>query len=232
MKPFFVIPAGLVVAAAGWAACGSDKPTTVGVHCGDITVPGILASPPGLQLTIRNAAGQAEAAGASVSVLNVDKTPIGTYGPDSLTLTVYDIGAGTYSVRISKPFYRDTTIANLVVHQGECAEVVQTTKASVVLELAPGAPQVRSVAIYGAMFLATPGIQTRMVALVDADASFSHAVTWRVSDTTMARVDQTGLVTSKCSTRGGTDTLTAISVADPSVVGRATFGVGAQASCP
>jgi hypothetical protein len=70
------------------------------------------------------------AAGASVRVLNVDNTPITSDGVDSLTLTAYDIRAGTYSVVISKPFYRDTTIANLVVHQGECAEVVQTTKAT------------------------------------------------------------------------------------------------------
>jgi len=82
------------------------------------------------------------------------------------------------------------------------------------------------------IFLGTPGSETRMVATVDANPGLSRDVTWRLTDTTMARIDQTGLVTSKCSTRGGADTVTATSVADPSVSGRTTFGVGPQASCP
>jgi hypothetical protein len=47
----------------------------------------------------------------------------------------------------------------------------------------------------------------------------------------MARVDQGGLVTAKCSTHGGADTVIATSIADSAFSGRASFGVGAQASC-
>jgi hypothetical protein len=227
---YVVSLSGLGLAAIVWIACGGDRSPTIGMHCDDITVPGVIVNPAGIELAIRNQFGQAEAAGAVVKVLDADRTPVGSYRADSLTLTVFIIRAGTYSVEISKQFYRDTTISRIVVLSGPCT--VQTTKTAVVLQFAAGAPPVRGVAVFGTMFLASPGSQARMVATVDADPGVSRDVTWRLTDTTMARIDPTGLVTSKCSIRGGTDTVTATSVADPSVTGRATFGVGTQASCP
>jgi hypothetical protein len=214
-----------------WMGCGGDKSITIGM-CDMQGPPGIRVGPPGIELSIRNQFGQAEATGVVVKVLDAKRTPGGWLQTDSLTLTVNDILAGTYTVELSKPFYRDTTISSLVVLEGPCPGWVQTTNKTVVLQLAAGAPPVRSVAVYGTDFLATPGSQARLVAAVDADPGLSRDVTWRLADTTMARIDQTGLVTSKCSTRGGVDSVTATSVADPGVTGRATFGVGPQASCP
>src|SRR5262249_29252565 len=149
---------------------------------------------------------------------------------DSLTGQV-NVGAGTYALRLSKTFYRDTSIANIVVLPGECPGVVQTTKVPVVLQTVAGAPPVRSVAVFSTTFLPNAGSQAHLVAIGDADSTLSRAVTWRLNDTTLARIDQSGVVTAKCSVRGGLDTVTATSVADPSVRGSTTFGVGANASC-
>lgn len=210
------------------SACDSDRPAP-GVRCGDLTVPGSIVQLPGIQLSVRTPQGLPAANGTSVSATSVGTTAIGVV-VDSLLSEVF-VGPGTYSARITRPFYKDTTVSNIVVLAGDCTPA-QTTKLAVVLSLAAGAPPVRSVSVFGQTFLATPGSQARMVALVDADAGVSHTVTWRLTDTTMARVDASGLVTSRCSTRGGTDTVTATSVADPTVTGRSTFGIGASASCP
>lgn len=219
----------VVTLAAAAFGCGRDQPDTVGARCGDITVPGVLVMPPGIQVALRNAQGQPAALGASLTAVNASQAPTPGYIADSLTLDV-NVLAGTYSVRITKPAYRDTTIANVVVLLSDC-NFVQTTKLAVTLQSAGGATSVRSVGVAGATFLATPGSQAQLVAIVDADSGLSHAVTWRLSDTTMATVDRSGLVTAKCSTSGGAETVTATSVANDAVSASATFGVGATESC-
>ena len=227
MGRYFVI---LAACAAAAAACGRDEVQPGGVRCGDITIPGVVVNVPGIQLAIRNRQGLAVAVGTTVTALTTSQQPTTGFVEDSLISSVF-VGPGTYSARVTKPFYRDTTLSNVVVVPGVCTPA-QITKLPVVLTLAPGAPPVRSVAVFSTTFLATPGTQAHLVALVDADSGLSRAATWRVSDTTMARIDQAGVVTSKCSTRGGTDTVIATSVADPTLSGRTTFGVGATASCP
>jgi hypothetical protein len=218
----------VAVAAAGAAAC--DHTPAVGFQCADVTVPGTVVQQPGIQSTLRNRDGLAVASGVSVTAVNGNATSVSGFIEDSLTAVVF-VGIGTYTLRISKPFYRDTMVSNVVVLAGAC-NGVQPVKLSLVLGLAPNAPRVRSVAVFGTTFLATPGAQTKMVAIVDADAGMSRAVNWRLSDTTLARIDPTGLVAAKCSTRGGTDTVTAVSAADATVSGKTTFGVGVSASCP
>ncbi|MGH7616357.1 MAG: Ig-like domain-containing protein, partial [Gemmatimonadaceae bacterium] len=188
-------------------ACARDTHGGVGIRCGDITVPGTVVSPAGIQLTLRNRFGAPVAAGASIVALNGNGAAISSFSSDSLTATIYGTAVGTYTAQISKPFYRDTTLANVAVLPGECPGIVQTTKQAVVLTISAGAPPVRSVAVFGTTFLATGGSQAHLVALVDADSGVSRAVTWRVSDTTMAKIDQSGLLTAKCSLRGGADTV-------------------------
>ncbi len=222
-----VIALAAIGAAGVVLACSRDQP--VGVRCGDITVPGTVVMPVGIQVTLRTAQGQAAAIGASVTVTNSSVSPASGFVSDSLTQSVY-VPAGTYRVEIAKPAYRDTTIPNVVVLPSAC-NTVQTTKLSVVLQPLSGAPSVRSVGVAGAEFLATPGSQTKLVALVDADAAVSHAVVWRLSDTTMATVDKSGRVTAKCSVHGGTERATATSVANGAVSGSVVFGIGASGSC-
>jgi Bacterial Ig-like domain (group 2) len=218
----------VVGAAAAVFACGRDQ-GPVGVRCGDVTVPGVLVMPPGIQVALRNAQGQPAALGASMTALNASQAPTPGYVADSLTLDA-NVPAGTYSVRLAKPAYRDTTIANVVVLTGDCG-LVQPTKLAVTLQPLGGATSVRSVGVAGTTFLATPGSQVQLVAIVDADPGLSHAVTWRVNDTTMATVDRSGLVTAKCSMSGGTVAVTATSVGNGDVSASATFGVGAAESC-
>jgi hypothetical protein len=225
-RVFVVATVGIVAVIAAVVGCGNSR--DVGLKCADITVPGIAISVPGIQLAIRNRTGQAIALGTDVSASGTSTFTFPGF-PDSLESSIYAF-AGTYTVRVSKHFYRDTTLSNIVVVAGDCGKV-QTTKAAVVLQTVPGAPPVRSITVFGTQFLPMPGNQARAVAIVDADSGVSTAVTFRLSDTTMARVDPSGLVTAKCSVRGGVDTLTVTSVADPTLHGLALFGIGVSASC-
>jgi hypothetical protein len=145
---------------------------------------------------------------------------------------VYAGDTATYAVTVTKPFYRDTTVPKVVVIARDLCGSVMTTNLPVTLELVPGAPAVRSLAVLGADFLSAPGAQLHLSAFIDADPGVSTAATWRMSDTTLARIDTSGVVTSKCSLHGGVDTVTAVSAADPTVRGTAWFGIGAMASCP
>jgi hypothetical protein len=210
------------------AGCGNDGVSDGGCH--DLMVsPGTVVLQPGVQIAIRNSQGQSIAQSAHVYALNGGPPPAVSRLADSLSLDVY-VSSGTYSLGLSAPFYRDTTLANVRVLSGDCG-TIQTTRLNLVLQTVADAPPVRSVALFGADFLTAAGSQARMVAIVDADAGVSHALAWRVSDTTMATIDQAGLVTSKCSIHGGVDTVTATSIVDPNVSGRTVVGIGASGSC-
>src|SRR6185503_9143892 len=211
MKSFVGVTIGVAVFAVALAACSNDN-SQPGVGCGGFIVPGTVVLRPGVELTIRNAQGQAAASGDSAFVVRGSASNQGGQVRDSLTLDLYT-GTGTFDILLRRPFYRDTTLRNVVVQAGDCGTVL-TTSLAVTLQPVAGAPPVRSVAVFGADFLPNAGAQARLVAVVDADAGVSHAVTWRSNDTTLARIDQTGLVTAQCTTRGGTDSVTAKSVVD------------------
>jgi hypothetical protein len=223
-----IIVGGLVaITAALLAACGGGADTS----CVNVFVPGTIVGVPSINVSLTNTFGTGVAFGTTVTA---------TTGTDSLpgraidTLHI-DLGtnrSGTFTVHISRPFYRDTSIANVQVVPGrDCGSVV-TTHLPVTLPLAPGAPAVRAVDVIGTQFLGTPGSSVRLTAHFDADPTASRAVLWRVSDTTLASVDSTGLVTAKCTTHGGTDTVTAISRTDTLRRGSALVGIGMAASCP
>ena len=209
-------------------ACGGDKQTPAGT-CGTLTAPGVVIAPAGIEAVLRTNQGQPAAVGASMTAIGSTGTPLAGYVVDSLTMDA-NVGAGTYSVRIAKPGYRDTTLANVVVQLGQCNHV-QTTKLSIALQPLTGAASVRSVGVAGAEFLATPGSRVKLVVFVDADSGISRAVAWRLSDTTMATVDQSGVVTAKCSAHGGSERATATSVSNGAVSGSVSFGIGASGSC-
>jgi hypothetical protein len=86
--------------------------------------------------------------------------------------------------------------------------------------------------VFGADFLYAPGVQRQLSARFDADANVATTVNWRLSDTTIARIDVTGLVTAKCSLAGGTDTVTATATVDTTMKAKAVFSVAKVAACP
>jgi len=229
MRQRAVVAVLMAISATGAVfACGGDKRDPAGT-CGTLTAPGIVISSPGIQVELRTNQGQPAASGASITATSANGAVLTGFAVDSLTL-IEDVPAGTYGVRITKPAYRDTTIANVVVLPGQCNHPL-TTKLTVAIQSLSGAASVRSVGVAGAEFLATPGSRTRLTAFVDADAGISRAVTWQLSDTTMATVDESGVVTARCSAHGGSERATATSVANGAVSGSVSFGIGASGSC-
>src|SRR4051812_11968398 len=219
----------LTIGAAGaLAACNTDDQVAT-VDC-RVTVPGVIISSPGIDLQIRDPYGRAQAIGTTAVVHRSDQTLVQSNVSDTLNiLTAYNV-TGTFDVTLSRPYYRDATVGQISVTPSGC--VVNTIKVPVVLQLAPGAPKLRGLIVVGADFLTQAGAQVHLVPHFDADPDVSNAVTWTVSDATLASVDANGIVTAKCSKPGGTVNVTAASVADPTMKATVSMGVGPSATCP
>ena len=216
----------VALALAALSACTSrDERDT----CGPGTAPGVVIYQGGIDLLIRDTYGRGEALGTVVTA-HLGPDSIRTTGDDTLHVHTGFPGGGIYSVRVTRRFYRDTVVPNVEVLSGDCSFLV--THLAVTLTLVPNAPPLRSVAIIGTTYLVTPGEQSQFVAHVDADPGVDQRVTWRLSDTTLARIDDTGRVTEKCSLAGGVDTVQVAMVADTLVKAVFPFGVQKQASCP
>ena len=207
------------------SACDHDPATN---SCFDMNFPGVVAYRPGIDLVVRDPFGRGEALGTTVVVHNGSDSVL-TTGIDTLHVSAGYQYAGTFSVRVTRPFYRDTVLTNVVVQSSDCS--VTILQLPLTLQLAAGAPALRSVDVFGADFLSTPGQQRQLSARFDANPGVPMTVTWRLSDNTLAQIDATGLVTAKCSLAGGTETVTALATADTTVRGSARFGVQAQTAC-
>ena len=225
---------GVVLIIGAVVACSSDDTPTPGclrAGVGPGAVPGVVALGPGLDLQIRDQFGRGQAIGTTAIVSRTDGAQAAVDVQDTLNiLAVYGV-EGTFNVTLTRPFYKDATISNVAIAltpQG----CLNTTKIPVTLDLAPGAPPVRAIAILGATFLDQPGAHAQLLPHFDADPGVSTAVTWQVSDATLATVDANGLVTAKCTKSGGTVKVTAASVVDPSVTSFVNLGVAPAASCP
>ena len=220
----FVIATLSLAAIAALAACDRASDDT----CYTLVVPGTVIYMPSLDLEIRDASGRGIALGTKV-VVSRGTDSVTTTGFDTLHVRAGFMSAGTFTIRVTRPFYRDSIVRDVVVPQEKCSFTL--THVPVTLKLAPGAPPVRSLAIYGVDFLYAPGVQRQLGAWLDADPGVSSTVAWRLSDTTLARIDANGLVTAKCSLAGGTDTVMATAVADTTVKAKAPFGVARQTVC-
>ena len=193
--------------------------------------PGALVYIPALDLVVRDARGQGVAL-SDTAVAYVGRDSVTTVGDDTLHLRAGPATPGTYTVRVKRRYYLDGIVTDVRVPAGQCGGPT-TTVVPITLQLAPGAPPLRSVAVFGVDFLYAPDVQRQLAASVDADVGVAKTVTWRLSDTTIARIDASGLVTSKCTTKNfPVDTVTAIATADTTVRGRSVFGVAHQAACP
>jgi hypothetical protein len=191
--------------------------------------PGVTVFVPGIDLVVRDALGRGMALG---------DTAITYAGTDSIRVAGYDTlhvqagfgRPGTYSVRVRRQYYRDAVVPSVTVTQGQCGSTV-TTQVPVTLELAPGAPALRSIAIFGGGFLSAPAATRQLIARFDADPSVPTTVAWRLSDSSVATVDASGLLTAKCTTKVVVDTVTALATVDTTVRARTLFQVAQQASC-
>lgn len=193
-------------------------------------VNGVVAYVPALDLVVRDARGQGIALN-DTAVAYVGRDSVISHGDDTLHLRAGPAAPGTYSVRVRRRYYQEAVVTDIVVPPGRCGGPTTTT-IPLTLQLVPGAPPLRSVAVFGADFLYAPGVQRQLTASVDADAGVANTVTWRLSDTTVARIDAAGLVTAKCTTKSApVDTVTAIATVDTTVRGSAMFGVARQPSC-
>jgi hypothetical protein len=211
------------------AACGGNDATDPD-PCLPI-INGTVAYFPGIDLLVRDANGQAQAIGDTVVTYRGTDSVI-TTGFDTLHVQAGFGAPGTFAVRLKRKFYRETIVPGVVVQSGVCGGPV-TTVLPVTLQLTTGAPALRSIAVFGATFLYAPGVQSQAVAKFDADPTVPRTVTWRLSDTSLARIDANGLITAKCTTTSNLkDTVTALSTVDTMVRATALFSVAQQASCP
>lgn len=194
------------------------------------SAPGSVAFQPGIDLLVRDASGRGEALhDTAITYQGVDSAYM--IGFDTLHLLAGFGRPGDYAVRVKRRYYRDVVVPNVTVTTAQCGGPV-TVQVPVTLQLAPGAPALRSIDVFGGGFLAAPGATTRVVARFDADPSVPTTVTWRLSDSSVATIDATGLLTAKCTTKILTDTVTAVATADTTVRARSYFQVAQQASCP
>jgi len=214
-----------LLSAFALAACDHDTATN---SCFDTFTPGVVVYRPGIDVVVRDQFGRGEALGTTVVVHNGSDSVV-TTGIDTLHVSAGYQYAGTFSVRVSRPFYRDTVLNNVVVKASDCSYTI--VQLPLTLQLAPNAPALRSVNVFGADFLSTPGQQRQLTARFDANPGGPTTVIWRVSDNTLAQIDPSGVVTAKCSTAGGTETVTAIATVDTTARGSARFSVQAQTAC-
>jgi hypothetical protein len=224
--PIRIVVSGDALALAALAACNRRDS---GVICYDITLPGTVVYLPPIDLLVRDAFGRGQALGDTAVTYHGTDSLVSP-GMDTLHLRAGFTQGGTYTVRVRRRFYQDAIVPGVQVASDACGRAVSSPVA-VMLQLAPRAPPLRAVQVVGADFLYAPGVQRQLAARFDADPT-PTAVAWRSSDTTLARIDAAGLVTARCSTTGGSVTVTALATADTLVHGSATFGVASVRSCP
>ena len=187
----------------------------------------------GVAVAARDATGRPAALGATLIVRDgtYADTAVGEY--DSLIVGAADNRAGTYSIRVSRPWYLSVEQQEVHVPGGPCG-ADETVVVPVTLPLMPAAPPVRNVVVIppGAG-LGQAGIELQYFAYVDADPGIATSVTWHISDTTVADLSTTGLLVAKCRTQYGEAAVIATAVADTTKrgVGHVTVFANAQ-SCP
>ena len=222
------IGGALVCAVAVIIACSGDKAATEN-EC-QPKVFGVIVYQPGIDLQVRDPFGRGQAIGTTAVFHGSDGSTDEAFTRDTLHIVGVSNLTGTFTATLTRPYYRDATITNIRVTPNGCA--VNTAIVPVTLELAPGAPPLRALVLLGADFLSQPGVQAHLVPHFDADPTVSTALTWQVSDATLASVDANGVVTAKCSKSGGTVKVTATAVFDGTTSASVNLGVAPAASCP
>jgi hypothetical protein len=129
------------------------------------TAPGTVVYRPGIDVVVRDASGRGAAIGdTSITYRGADS--VLAFGFDTLHLPAGFVVPGTYSVRVKRPYYNDGVVPSVTVTADQCGGPV-TQQVTVTLQLEPGAPSLRSIAILGDAFLPSPGAKTQLVTRFD-----------------------------------------------------------------
>lgn len=195
-----------------------------------------------LRLTVRDALGNPQALGATVTLYDGAYREEARTNDDALTLyAASERGGRRYDIQVSKPHYADTWVRGVQTRGGGCVTGHEnppvTSTVPVVLALAAGAPAVRSVHLLPPRILLDRGPNrgtATFTPLVDADPAASRAIRWQITgDTGSVTFDRaTGAIQYKCLARSGYLTVSAISVADSTVVGTAALAVQGHPAAP
>lgn len=186
-----------------------------------------------VQVAIRDVQGNPQALNASITLYDGTFTERDSSIYDPLTiLGASERGGRTYDILVSKPYYQDVWVRGVKAPGGGC--VTGNEKASitvpVVLQLASNAPPVRTVRLLPPrIVLDRPPYRDTATfrTYVDANAGLSRAVFWRITgDTGSVTFDATtGKFNYRCLARSGLIIVSALSVADSTVVGKAELAV-------
>lgn len=209
-------------------ACSHDN-STENINCQPI-VNGVAIYTPGIDLQIRDPFGHGQAMGTTAVIQRSDGAVDPSYASDTVNLVDRDNMTGTFNVTLRRPYYLETTINGIRVTPEGCG--VHGITVPVTMQLAPGAPALRSIVLLGQQLLGGAGSQAHLVAYFDANPDVTRDLTWQVSDTTLASVDSNGVVSWKCTKNGGTVTVTATSVYDGHTSGSVQIGIWPATSCP
>ena len=211
----FLAPVALAVVGCGAAA---QDPTLPGLQavCADVGFPA-------MRVEVRRDDGRPIAAGATLVVTdgNFKQTTVETWS--ALTLEAADNRTGTYTVEVSKPFYKTVRINRVSVPGGPCG-AYHTVTVPITLEALPTAPQIRSVSVAQPGVGLGVGLHNQYTVWVDATPGADTSVTWSLSDPRVATIDQDGFLTAKCSTTNDILVI-ATSKRDPARRGTGRLGV-------
>jgi hypothetical protein len=211
----FLVPAAVAVVGCGASAQDATAPGEQ-VNCADVGFPGI-------RVEVRRGDGRPIAAGATLIVTdgNFKQTTVETWS--ALSLEAADNRTGTYTVEVSKPFYKTVRIDRVSVPGGPCG-AYHTVTVPITLDALPTAPQIRSVSVAQPGVGLDAGLHNQYTVWVDATPGADTSVTWSLSDPRVATIDQSGFLTAKCRT---TDDILVIATSkqDPARRGTGRLGV-------
>ncbi len=186
----------------------------------------------GVAVAVRDPIGRPAALGTTLIARDgtYADTAVGEY--DSLTVGAADNRDGTYSLTVSRPWYHSVELQDVRVPGGPCG-ADETVVVGVTLPLMSTAPAVRNVVVIPPRAgLGREGLALQYFAYVDADPGIATSVTWHISDTTVAALSTTGLLTAKCRTNPGEAAVIATAVADTIISGVGYISVTTNAqSC-
>ncbi len=180
-----------------------------------------------VRVTVQDAQGNPIALGATVTLFDGTWSEVDSSIYDPLAIHgAQDRNGRTYDIKVAKPHYNDTWVRGVRVSGGGCSSVT----VPVVLSVASGAPAVRALRLLPPRLLldrAPYNSAGTFTPYLDADVNVSRDVYWRIAgDTASVDFDPvTGTLRYRCRARSGYLTVTALSVADSSVVGHAELAV-------
>src|SRR5690348_1463148 len=214
---------GAICFAAMIVDCSHDGTTGQNNNDCQPQVFGVAVYASGIVLQVRDPFGRGQAIGTTAVIRRSDGSTDQSFVRDTLNIEGAGNQTGTFSATVSRPYYLDATVTDIKVTANGCG--VNTATVPVTLSLAPGAPPLRSLILLGADFLYAPGVQVHLVPHFDANPDVSTAVTWTVSDSSLATVDANGVVTAKCTKDGGTEKVTATAAFDGTTSASVSLGV-------